>query len=200
MCVYLRLSWKPSGKGKRLPEVYCIVSRLGCFNLFSKVRGEREGICAVGQEGPQSEVNTRRMGIREADGWRKGLKWRWQGKCMLIPEPSKNTVKRKARLSAVALFLQQNDQNTSTERLKSGVLTPRVVVTLQFVSLPLTSLELGFSCWRKLRVFNCTFYLLPYDSRLHIDAGLRREHQCWCTSFLVLPPSSWFTCFCVFML
>lgn len=29
---------KPGGKGKRLPEVYCIVSRLGCFSLFSKVR------------------------------------------------------------------------------------------------------------------------------------------------------------------
>lgn len=27
----------PGGKGKRLPEVYCIVSRLGCFSLFSKV-------------------------------------------------------------------------------------------------------------------------------------------------------------------
>uniref|UniRef100_A0A672KJZ4 UDENN domain-containing protein n=1 Tax=Sinocyclocheilus grahami TaxID=75366 RepID=A0A672KJZ4_SINGR len=27
----------PSGKGRRLPEVYCIVSRLGCFELFSKV-------------------------------------------------------------------------------------------------------------------------------------------------------------------
>uniref|UniRef100_A0ABI7Y546 UDENN domain-containing protein n=1 Tax=Felis catus TaxID=9685 RepID=A0ABI7Y546_FELCA len=26
----------PEGKGKRLPEVYCMVSRLGCFNLFSK--------------------------------------------------------------------------------------------------------------------------------------------------------------------
>nr|XP_061815804.1 DENN domain-containing protein 2A-like [Nerophis lumbriciformis] len=32
----------PSGKGKRLPEVYCIVSRLGCFNLFSKVLAEVE--------------------------------------------------------------------------------------------------------------------------------------------------------------
>ena len=31
-------SQKPGGKGKRLPEVYCIVSRLGCFSLFSKVR------------------------------------------------------------------------------------------------------------------------------------------------------------------
>lgn len=31
-------SKKPGGKGKRLPEVYCIVSRLGCFSLFSKVR------------------------------------------------------------------------------------------------------------------------------------------------------------------
>lgn len=29
---------QPSGKGKRLPEVHCIISRLGCFNLFSKVR------------------------------------------------------------------------------------------------------------------------------------------------------------------
>ncbi|XP_062991138.1 DENN domain-containing protein 2A [Elgaria multicarinata webbii] len=32
----------PSGKGKRLPEVYCIVSRLGCFNLFSKILYEVE--------------------------------------------------------------------------------------------------------------------------------------------------------------
>nr|XP_057934613.1 DENN domain-containing protein 2A-like isoform X1 [Doryrhamphus excisus]XP_057934614.1 DENN domain-containing protein 2A-like isoform X1 [Doryrhamphus excisus] len=32
----------PSGKGKRLPEVYCIVSCLGCFNLFSKVLDEVE--------------------------------------------------------------------------------------------------------------------------------------------------------------
>ncbi|NXE99046.1 DEN2C protein, partial [Menura novaehollandiae] len=32
----------PEGKGKRLPEVYCIVSRLGCFNLFSKILDEVE--------------------------------------------------------------------------------------------------------------------------------------------------------------
>ncbi|KAG8438666.1 hypothetical protein GDO86_005017 [Hymenochirus boettgeri] len=32
----------PSGKGKRLPEVYCIVSRLGCFNLFSKILDDVE--------------------------------------------------------------------------------------------------------------------------------------------------------------
>ncbi|XP_061662866.1 DENN domain-containing protein 2A-like isoform X2 [Syngnathoides biaculeatus] len=32
----------PSGRGKRLPEVYCIVSRLGCFKLFSKVLDEVE--------------------------------------------------------------------------------------------------------------------------------------------------------------
>lgn len=32
ICVF-----KPSGKGKRLPEVHCIVSKLGCFNLFAKV-------------------------------------------------------------------------------------------------------------------------------------------------------------------
>lgn len=33
---------QPGGKGKRLPEVHCIISRLGCFNLFSKVRGISE--------------------------------------------------------------------------------------------------------------------------------------------------------------
>ncbi|XP_006887288.1 PREDICTED: DENN domain-containing protein 2A [Elephantulus edwardii] len=32
----------PSGKGKRLPEVYCIVSRLRCFSLFSKILDEVE--------------------------------------------------------------------------------------------------------------------------------------------------------------
>ncbi|KAJ0015585.1 hypothetical protein NQD34_009205 [Periophthalmus magnuspinnatus] len=32
----------PSGKGRRLPEVYCIISHLGCFNLFSKVLDEVE--------------------------------------------------------------------------------------------------------------------------------------------------------------
>ncbi|XP_073675208.1 DENN domain-containing protein 2C [Garra rufa] len=32
----------PSGKGKRLPEVHCIISRLGCFNLFSKILEEVE--------------------------------------------------------------------------------------------------------------------------------------------------------------
>uniref|UniRef100_A0A286X848 DENN domain containing 2C n=1 Tax=Cavia porcellus TaxID=10141 RepID=A0A286X848_CAVPO len=32
----------PGGKGKRLPEVYCMVSRLGCFNLFSKILDEVE--------------------------------------------------------------------------------------------------------------------------------------------------------------
>uniref|UniRef100_A0A8C8SRL9 DENN domain containing 2C n=1 Tax=Pelusios castaneus TaxID=367368 RepID=A0A8C8SRL9_9SAUR len=32
----------PEGKGKRLPEVYCVVSRLGCFNLFSKILDEVE--------------------------------------------------------------------------------------------------------------------------------------------------------------
>lgn len=42
-CVPFGLMWnsvcvfKPSGKGKRLPEVHCIVSKLGCFNLFAKV-------------------------------------------------------------------------------------------------------------------------------------------------------------------
>ncbi|KAK2096737.1 hypothetical protein P7K49_025771 [Saguinus oedipus] len=34
--------WQPGGKGKRLPEVYCIISRLGCFSLFSKILDEVE--------------------------------------------------------------------------------------------------------------------------------------------------------------
>ncbi|XP_052400030.1 DENN domain-containing protein 2A isoform X1 [Carassius gibelio] len=37
----------PSGKGRRLPEVYCIVSRLGCFDLFSKILDEVEKRRAV---------------------------------------------------------------------------------------------------------------------------------------------------------
>ncbi|XP_035417265.1 DENN domain-containing protein 2C isoform X4 [Cygnus atratus] len=43
-CKKLLVSKKllPEGKGKRLPEVYCIVSRLGCFNLFSKILDEVE--------------------------------------------------------------------------------------------------------------------------------------------------------------
>ncbi|XP_062397435.1 DENN domain-containing protein 2C [Sardina pilchardus] len=32
----------PIGKGKRLPEVHCMVSRLGCFNLFAKILVEVE--------------------------------------------------------------------------------------------------------------------------------------------------------------
>nr|XP_046253859.1 DENN domain-containing protein 2C isoform X2 [Scatophagus argus] len=32
----------PGGKGKRLPEVHCIVSKLGCFNLFAKILEEVE--------------------------------------------------------------------------------------------------------------------------------------------------------------
>ncbi|XP_063000339.1 DENN domain-containing protein 2D isoform X1 [Elgaria multicarinata webbii] len=32
----------PSGRGARLPEVYCIVSCLGCFGLFSKILDEVE--------------------------------------------------------------------------------------------------------------------------------------------------------------
>ncbi|XP_051949739.1 DENN domain-containing protein 2C [Xyrauchen texanus] len=32
----------PCGKGKRLPEVHCIISRLGCFNLFTKILEEVE--------------------------------------------------------------------------------------------------------------------------------------------------------------
>ncbi|XP_075044632.1 DENN domain-containing protein 2B isoform X2 [Mixophyes fleayi] len=40
----------PSGKGPRLPEVYCVISRLGCFDLFSKILDEverRRGISAA---------------------------------------------------------------------------------------------------------------------------------------------------------
>ncbi|XP_019718696.1 DENN domain-containing protein 2C [Hippocampus comes] len=32
----------PIGKGKRLPEVHCVVSKLGCFNLFAKILEEVE--------------------------------------------------------------------------------------------------------------------------------------------------------------
>ncbi|XP_034029237.1 DENN domain-containing protein 2C [Thalassophryne amazonica] len=32
----------PSGKGKQLPEVHCVVSKLGCFNLFAKILEEVE--------------------------------------------------------------------------------------------------------------------------------------------------------------
>lgn len=37
VCLFPNVCSQPSGKGRRLPEVYCIVSRLGCFDLFSKV-------------------------------------------------------------------------------------------------------------------------------------------------------------------
>uniref|UniRef100_A0A8C6T388 DENN domain containing 2B n=1 Tax=Neogobius melanostomus TaxID=47308 RepID=A0A8C6T388_9GOBI len=40
----------PSGKGSRLPEVYCVISRLGCFDLFSTILDEverRRGISAA---------------------------------------------------------------------------------------------------------------------------------------------------------
>uniref|UniRef100_A0A4W4G441 UDENN domain-containing protein n=1 Tax=Electrophorus electricus TaxID=8005 RepID=A0A4W4G441_ELEEL len=40
----------PCGKGPRLPEVYCVISRLGCFDLFSKILDEverRRGISAA---------------------------------------------------------------------------------------------------------------------------------------------------------
>uniref|UniRef100_A0AAY4BQH0 UDENN domain-containing protein n=1 Tax=Denticeps clupeoides TaxID=299321 RepID=A0AAY4BQH0_9TELE len=40
----------PSGKGPRVPEVYCVISRLGCFDLFSKILDEverRRGISAA---------------------------------------------------------------------------------------------------------------------------------------------------------
>lgn len=40
----------PIGKGPRLPEVYCVISRLGCFDLFSKILDEverRRGISAA---------------------------------------------------------------------------------------------------------------------------------------------------------
>lgn len=29
--------FQPAGRGVRLPEVFCIISCLGCFGLFSKV-------------------------------------------------------------------------------------------------------------------------------------------------------------------
>uniref|UniRef100_A0A8D3DT48 DENN domain containing 2B n=1 Tax=Scophthalmus maximus TaxID=52904 RepID=A0A8D3DT48_SCOMX len=40
----------PTGKGPRLPEVYCVISRLGCFDLFSTILDEverRRGVSAA---------------------------------------------------------------------------------------------------------------------------------------------------------
>ncbi|XP_044049555.1 suppression of tumorigenicity 5 protein isoform X1 [Siniperca chuatsi] len=40
----------PTGKGPRLPEVYCVISRLGCFALFSTILDEverRRGVSAA---------------------------------------------------------------------------------------------------------------------------------------------------------
>uniref|UniRef100_A0A665W5A8 DENN domain containing 2B n=1 Tax=Echeneis naucrates TaxID=173247 RepID=A0A665W5A8_ECHNA len=40
----------PTGKGPRLPEVYCIISRLGCFDMFSTILDEverRRGVSAA---------------------------------------------------------------------------------------------------------------------------------------------------------
>ncbi|XP_068586358.1 DENN domain-containing protein 2B isoform X1 [Cebidichthys violaceus] len=40
----------PNGKGSRLPEVYCVISRLGCFDLFSTILDEverRRGVSAA---------------------------------------------------------------------------------------------------------------------------------------------------------
>ncbi|KAM8895108.1 DENN domain-containing protein 2B isoform 1-T2 [Spinachia spinachia] len=40
----------PTGKGSRLPEVYCVISRLGCFDLFSTILDEverRRGVSAA---------------------------------------------------------------------------------------------------------------------------------------------------------
>ncbi|KAG7276675.1 hypothetical protein CRUP_032024 [Coryphaenoides rupestris] len=49
--VVVSLKKKPtSGKGPRLPEVYCVISRLGCFDLFSKILDEverRRGVSAA---------------------------------------------------------------------------------------------------------------------------------------------------------
>lgn len=36
-CVLFFFLLQPTGKGPRLPEVYCVISRLGCFDLFSTV-------------------------------------------------------------------------------------------------------------------------------------------------------------------
>lgn len=36
------LSPQPAGPGPRLPKVYCIISCIGCFGLFSKILDEVE--------------------------------------------------------------------------------------------------------------------------------------------------------------
>ncbi|KAL8179236.1 UNVERIFIED_CONTAM: DENN domain-containing protein 2D [Gekko kuhli] len=37
-----KIIFQPTGRGARLPEVYCIISCLGCFGLFSKILDEVE--------------------------------------------------------------------------------------------------------------------------------------------------------------
>lgn len=49
------VAFQPEGKGKRLPEVYCIVSRLGCFNLFSKVSWHSLFLSPDSLQAPQSD-------------------------------------------------------------------------------------------------------------------------------------------------
>lgn len=39
---------QPAGRGPRLPEVYCIISCIGCFGLFSKVGVERDSSVPAG--------------------------------------------------------------------------------------------------------------------------------------------------------
>lgn len=43
------LSPQPAGPGPRLPKVYCIISCIGCFGLFSKVGLEQD---SSGPAGP----------------------------------------------------------------------------------------------------------------------------------------------------
>lgn len=54
---------QPTGKGPRLPEVYCVISRLGCFDLFSTV----SSVCLMHANAPHFCFETVSYGILSAD-------------------------------------------------------------------------------------------------------------------------------------
>lgn len=83
---------QPSGKGPRLPEVYCVISRLGCFGLFSKVRGLwlaslpfPQLTAPTGVSVASSDEKT--TCVRERAGASKRMRERVQGALGLLPVP-----------------------------------------------------------------------------------------------------------------
>lgn len=54
---------QPTGKGPRLPEVYCVISRLGCFDLFSTV----SSVCLFHANAPHFCFETVSYGMTSKD-------------------------------------------------------------------------------------------------------------------------------------